>query len=63
MHCGMDTIKDTVLLLQHQTNGVYCGFCVLAFIVYSLENNKYPTEVSFDQKQMRNHLLKSFESN
>ena len=63
MHCSMNTIKATVLPLQQQTNGIDCGLYALAFIVYLLENNKYPTEVSFDQNQMRNHLLKSFESN
>ena len=36
---------------------------IVACIVYLLENNKYPTEVSFDQNQMQNYLLKSFESN
>ena len=61
MHCSMDTIKATVLPLQQQTNGIDCGLYTLAFIVYLLENNKYPTEASFDQNQMRNHLLKSFE--
>ena len=35
----------------------------LVFIVYLLENNKYRTEVSLDQTQMRSHLLKLFESN
>ena len=59
----MNTIKATVLPLQQQTNGIDCGLYALAFIVYLLENNKYPTEVSFDQNQMRNHLLKLFESN
>ena len=63
MHCSMNTIKATVLPLQQQTNGIDCGLYALAFIVYLLENNKYPTEVSFDQNQMRNHLLKLFESN
>ena len=63
MYCSMDTIKATVLPLQQQTNGIDCVLYALAFIVYLLENNKYPTEVSFDQNQMRNHLLKSFESN
>ena len=63
MHCSMNTIKATVLPLQKQTNGIECGLYALAFIVYLLENNKYPTEVSFNQNQMRNHLLKSFESN
>ena len=61
MHCSMDTIKATVLPLQQQTNGIDCGLYTLAFIVHLLENNKYPTEASFDQNQMRNHLLKSFE--
>ena len=36
---------------------------LIVAIVYLLENNKYPTDVSFDQNQMRNHLLKLFESN
>ena len=63
MHFSMNTIKATVLPLQQQTNGIDCGLYALAFIVYLLENNKYPTEVSFDQNQMRNHLLISFESN
>ena len=57
MHCSMDTIKAMVLRLQQQTNGIDCGLYVLAFIVYLLENDKYPTEVSFNQNQMRNHLL------
>ena len=60
MHCSMNTIEATVLPLQQQTNGIDCGLYALAFIVYLLENSKYPTETSFDQNQMRNHLLKSF---
>ena len=63
MHCSMHTIKAMVLRLQQQTNGIDCDLCALAFIVYLLENDKYPTEVSFDQNQMRNHLSKSFKSN
>ena len=62
MHCSTDTIKAAVLPLQQQTNRVDCGLHPLVFIVYLLENNKYPTEVSFDQNQLRNHLLKSSES-
>ena len=53
---------DTVLLLQQQANGIACGLYTLPFILYLLENN-YTTEVSFEQKQMRNNLLKSFELN
>ena len=62
MHCSMDTIKATALPLQEQINDIDCGLYALAFIVYLLENNKYSTEVSFDQNQMQNHLLKPFES-
>ena len=63
MHCSMDTIKAKVLPLQQQANSIDCGLHALAVIVYLLENNKYQTEVLFDQNEMRNHLLKSFESN
>ena len=59
----MDTIKATVLPLQQQTNGIDCGLYAIAFIVYLFENDEYPTEVSFDQIQIQNHVLKSFESN
>ena len=59
----MDTIKATALPLQEQINDIDCGLYALAFIVYLLENNKYSTEVSFDQNQMQNHLLQPFESN
>ena len=57
MHCSMGTLKATVYPLQQQTNGIDCDFYILAFIVYLRGNNKYPAEVSFDQKQMRNYLL------
>ena len=63
MHCSMDTIKATVLPLQQQISRIDCGLYALAFIVYLLENNKGPTEVSLDQNQMQNHPLESFESN
>ena len=63
MHCSMNTIKATVLPFQQQTDGIDCGLYALAFIVHLLENDKYTTEVSFEQSQMQNHLLKSFESN
>ena len=63
MHCSMDTIKATVLPLLQQTNGIDCGLYAIAFIVYLFENDEYPTEVSFDQNQIQNHVLKSFESN
>ena len=59
----MDTIKGTVLPLQQQTNGIDCGLYAIAFIVYLFENDEYPTEVSFDQIQIQNHVSKSFESN
>ena len=55
MHCSIDTIKDTVLPLQQQTNRIDYGLYALALIVCLLENNKYPIEVSFDQNQLRNH--------
>ena len=64
MHCSMDTIKATVLPLQQETNGIIdCGLYAITFIVYLLQNDEYPTEVSFYQNQMQNHVLKSFESN
>ena len=53
MHCSTDTIKAAVLPLQQQTNRVDCGLHPLVFIVYLLENNKYPAEVSFDQNQIK----------
>ena len=61
-HSSMDTSKATVLPLEQQKNDIDCGLYALVFIVYLLENNKYPTEVSFDQNKMQNHLLKSSES-
>ena len=59
----MDTIKATVMPLLQQTDGIDCGLYAIAFIVYLLENNEYPIKVLFNQNQMRNHLLKLFESN
>ena len=52
-----------VLPFKQHTNDIDSGLYTLAFIVYLLENDKYPTEVSFDQSQIRTYLLMRFESN
>ena len=52
-----------VLPFKQHTNDIDSGLYTLAFIVYLLENDKYPTEVSFDQSQIQTYLLKWFESN
>ena len=63
MHCLLDKITPTALPVQQQTNGVDCVVNALAFVQYLMENKKYPTDVSFDQTQMRNHLLKALKEN
>ena len=63
MHCPLNRINAIIIPVQQQTNGIDCGIYALAFIQYLLEHKQYPTEVSFDQQQMRNHLLRSLKEN
>ena len=62
--CSLDKIVIKALpVVGQQSNGVDCGIFAIAFIEHLLRTKKYPTEVNFDIKHLRNHLLKCFKDN
>lgn len=63
LRCSLDKILIKALPVVQQSNGIDCGIFAIAFIEYLLRTNQYPTEVNFDTRQLRNHLLKCFKDN
>ena len=56
--CSLDKILTKVLPVDQQSNGIDCGIFAIAF-----SEHLYPTEVNFDIKHLRNHILKCFKDN
>ena len=61
----VNTVKSTLniekLSIQQQNGTFDCGLFAIAFALESCLNQNSIQDVSFDQKQMRNHLLSCFE--
>lgn len=58
LNCSLESIKVKSLPVQQQTGGVDCGLFAIAFLEYIARTMSMPTDVSFNQKQFRNHALK-----
>ncbi|XP_065653455.1 uncharacterized protein LOC136080567 [Hydra vulgaris] len=64
LHCQEKNLTFKVLPIQQQTNGVDCGIYAIAWARQILETKSIPsTYLTFEQSEMRSHLLKCILNN
>ena len=57
LNCASDELKVKVLPVQQQTNGVDCGVFAVAFVYHILSTKKTPTDISFEERRTRSHIV------
>lgn len=58
LNSSLGSIIVKSIPVQQQTGGVDCGLFAIAFLEFVARTYSNPVDVSFDQKQFRNHALR-----